>query len=150
MLIVPDVTTAVVDPATDETTISLICDIVDPITRKPYSRDPRAIAKKAEEHLNTTEQFDTSYWGPEAEFFVFDDVRFEQNAHSGFYFVDSHEAAGTAAAATGRTSGIRSHTSWATSPCAARHADGHPVGDGAGDEGGRTGQLSGDDGKARA
>src|SRR5438067_1875293 len=92
MLIVPDVTTAVVDPATDETTISLICDIVDPITRKPYSRNPRSIAKKAEEYLKTTGQFDTSYWGPEAEFFVFDDVRFEQNAHSGYYFVDSNEA----------------------------------------------------------
>ncbi len=92
MLIVPDINTAVLDPATEEPTISLTCDIVDPITKKPYSRDPRAIAKKAEACLKTTGQFDTSYWGPEAEFFVFDDVRFDQNAHSGYYFIDSVEA----------------------------------------------------------
>jgi glutamine synthetase len=92
MLIVPDIQTAVLDPATAEPTISLVCDIVDPLTKKPYSRDPRAIAKKAEAHLKSTGQFDTSYWGPEAEFFVFDDVRFDQDAHSGYYFIDSVEA----------------------------------------------------------
>jgi glutamine synthetase len=93
MLIVPDITTAVLDPATAEPTISLVCDIVDPLTRKPYSRDPRTIAKKAEAYLKSTGIADTSYWGPEAEFFIFDDVRYDQTSNAGFYFIDSVEAA---------------------------------------------------------
>ncbi len=91
MLIVPDVETAVLDPATAEPTLSLICDIYDPLTRQPYSRDPRSIAKKAEAYLKSTGQFDTSYWGPEAEFFVFDDVRYDQTSNAGYYFIDSIE-----------------------------------------------------------
>jgi glutamine synthetase len=92
MLIVPDIDTAVLDPATQEPTISLICDIHDPIKKQPYSRDPRGIARKAEAHLKSSGQFDTSYWGPEAEFFVFNDARFDQTANAGYYFLDSREA----------------------------------------------------------
>jgi glutamine synthetase len=85
MLIVPD-------PSTERPTLSMIGDIVDPITKQPYSRDPLAIAKKAEAHLKSTGMFDTAYFGPEAEFFVFDDVRFDQTANAGYYFIDSIEA----------------------------------------------------------
>ncbi len=71
----------------------MICDIYDPLTKKPYTRDPRYVAKKAEAYLRQTGIADTSYFGPEAEFFIFDDVRFAQNQHYGYYFVDSVEGA---------------------------------------------------------
>ncbi len=86
-----DPSTAVVDPACEIPTLSVICDIFDPLSRKPYSRDPRYIAKKAEAYLKTTGIATISYWGPEAEFFVFDDVRFDQTENSGYYFIDSSE-----------------------------------------------------------
>jgi len=91
MILIPDPTTAVLDPITEIPTLSMICDIYDPLTREPYSRDPRYIAKKAEEYLGSTGIADISYWGPEAEFFVFDDVRFEQKENCGYYFLDSVE-----------------------------------------------------------
>jgi glutamine synthetase len=91
MLLMPDPTTVVVDPICKIPTLSLICDVVDPLTHEPYSRDPRYIARKAEEYLKTTGIADTSYWGPEAEFFIFDSVRFDQNQYSGYYFIDSDE-----------------------------------------------------------
>jgi len=91
MILIPDPTTARVDPACEIPTLSVICDIFDPLTRKPYSRDPRYIAKKAEEYLRSDGIADTSYWGPELEFFVFDDVRFDQNEQCGFYYIDSIE-----------------------------------------------------------
>jgi glutamine synthetase len=91
MLLMPDPNSVVVDPVCKIPTLSLICDVVDPITHEPYSRDPRNIAKKAEEYLKTTGIADTSYWGPEAEFFIFDSVRFDQNQYSGYYFIDSEE-----------------------------------------------------------
>ncbi len=91
MLIIPDPTTAVIDPFMQHTTLSMIVDIVDPITKEAYSRDPRNIAKKAEKYLKTTGIADTIYFGPEAEFFIFDDVRFDQTANSGYYFLDSVE-----------------------------------------------------------
>ena len=91
MLLLPDPSTVVVDPICKIPTLSLICDVVDPITHEPYSRDPRYIARKAEEYLKTTGIADTSYWGPEAEFFIFDSVRFDQNQYSGYYFIDSDE-----------------------------------------------------------
>ena len=69
----------------------MICDIFDPLTREPYSRDPRFIAKKAEQYLRSTGIADTSYWGPELEFFVFDDIRFDQTEQCGFYYIDSIE-----------------------------------------------------------
>lgn len=91
MIMIPDPKTAVLDPILEIPTLSLICDIYDPLSKEPYSRDPRFVAKKAEAYLKTTGIADTSYWGPEAEFFVFDDIRFDQNEHSGYYFLDSIE-----------------------------------------------------------
>ena len=91
MLVIPDPTTAVMDPIMEHPTLSLVCDIADPITMEGYTRDPRHIAKKAEAYVKSSGIGDTIYFGPEAEFFVFDDVRFEQNANGGFYEVDSIE-----------------------------------------------------------
>lgn len=91
MLIIPDPTTAFMDPFMEYPTISLICNVVDPITKEFYSRDPRYIAQKAEAYLKSTGIGDTAYFGPEAEFFIFDDIRFDQNSRSGYYFIDSIE-----------------------------------------------------------
>lgn len=91
MLIIPDPSSARMDPFTREPTLSLICNIFDPITREPYSRDPRNIAQKAETYLKSTGLADTAFYGPEAEFFIFDEVRYEQTPHSGFYHIDSTE-----------------------------------------------------------
>jgi glutamine synthetase len=91
MLIIPDPETAILDPFRKYPTLSLVCNIVDPITKEPYTRDPRYIAQKAEQYLKSTGIGDTAYFGPEAEFFIFDDIRFDQNAHSGYYFIDSVE-----------------------------------------------------------
>jgi glutamine synthetase len=91
MLLLPDVSTAFVDPILEVPTLSLTCDIYDPLTLEPYSRDPRFIAFKAEEYLRTTGIATTSYWGPEAEFFIFNSVRFDQNAHEGYYHIDAEE-----------------------------------------------------------
>jgi glutamine synthetase len=91
MILHPDPSTAVVDPICEVPTLSILCDIYDPITRKPYSRDPRYVAKKAEEYLKTTGIGDLSYWGPEYEFFLFNDIRFDQTENSGYYFIDSDE-----------------------------------------------------------
>jgi glutamine synthetase len=91
MLLIPDVSTAFVDPVLSVPTLSLTCDIYDPLTREPYSRDPRFIAFKAEEYLKTTGIATTSFWGPEAEFFIFNSVRFDQNANEGYYHIDSEE-----------------------------------------------------------
>ncbi|MCG0277980.1 MAG: glutamine synthetase beta-grasp domain-containing protein, partial [Thermanaeromonas sp.] len=91
MLLVPDLDTAFIDPFCDTPTLSFICNVVDPVTRKNFERDPRYVAQKAEEYLKSTGIADTSYWGPEAEFFIFDDVRFDQNYHYGYYFLDSKE-----------------------------------------------------------
>ncbi len=91
MLLVPDPETACMDPFCAVPTLSLIGNVVDPITREVYDRDPRYIAQKAEKYLQTTKIGDVSYWGPEAEFFIFDQVRYDQTSHSGYYFVDSEE-----------------------------------------------------------
>jgi len=91
MLIMPDATTAFLDPFTQYPTLSLTCTILDPITRENYTRDPRTIALKAQEYLKSTGIADTAYFGPEAEFFVFDNVRFGSDAHYAFYEVDSVE-----------------------------------------------------------
>ena len=91
MILIPDPKSARLDPILKVPTLSVICDIYDPLTRKPYSRDPRYIAKKAEEYLKSTGIADTSYWGPEGEFFIFDDVRFDQTENSGYYLIDSVE-----------------------------------------------------------
>jgi glutamine synthetase len=91
MLAVPDPATACLDPFTSVPTLSLVCNVIDPITREPYDRDPRYIAQKAERYLKNTKIGDISYWGPEAEFFIFDTARYDQNSHSGYYFLDSEE-----------------------------------------------------------
>src|SRR6267142_1204670 len=91
MLLIPDPTTAVLDPFREVPTLLMNCFIEDPITRQSYSRDPRYIAKKAQERLTATGIADTSYWGPELEFYIFDEARFDQNQHEGYYHIDSAE-----------------------------------------------------------
>ena len=91
MLIIPDPSTAILDPFRKYPTLSLICNIVDPITKESYTRDPRHIAQKAVQYMKSTGVGDTVYFGPEAEFFIFDNIRFDQNAQSGYYFIDSKE-----------------------------------------------------------
>ncbi|MEM9752401.1 MAG: type I glutamate--ammonia ligase [Planctomycetota bacterium] len=91
MLLVPDCATAVMDPFTQRSTLVVICDIKDPLTRKTYSRDPRSIARKAQEYLKQTGIADAAYFGPEMEFFVFDRVRYDQRVNAAFYEVDSEE-----------------------------------------------------------
>jgi glutamine synthetase len=91
MIVIPDPATALMDPFAQHPTLIMICNIADPITKERYSRDPRYVAHKAEAYLKSTGIGDTAYFGPEAEFFIFDDIRFDQNAHSGYYFLDSKE-----------------------------------------------------------
>jgi len=91
MLLIADAETAQVDPILSVPTLDIICNVIDPITRKPYSRDPRHVAQKAEAYLKSTGIADISYWGPEAEFYMFDSVRYDQNAQSGYYYIDSRE-----------------------------------------------------------
>ncbi len=91
MMLVADITSAFVDPALRVPTVSFLCNVRDPITDGPYSRDPRHIAQKAEAYLKSSGTADVSYWGPELEHFIFDDVQFDQNEHEGYYFVDSEE-----------------------------------------------------------
>jgi glutamine synthetase len=91
MLVIPDPDTAKMDPFCQAPTLVLICNIVDPLTREPYTRDPRNIAKKAEAYLASTGIGDVAYFGPEAEFFIFDEIRFESNRFGAFYEIDSIE-----------------------------------------------------------
>ncbi|GAB2601806.1 type I glutamate--ammonia ligase [Pseudactinotalea suaedae] len=93
MKLIPDVTTAFVDPFRTAKTLVVYFSIVDPFTDEPYSRDPRTIAAKAEAYLTSTGIADTVYFGAEAEFYLFDDVRFQTNAQSSYYYIDSVEAA---------------------------------------------------------
>jgi glutamine synthetase len=91
MLVVPDATTAKMDPFYAEPTLVLICNIFDPVTREPYTRDPRYIAQKVEAYLKSTGLGDTVYIGPEPEFFIFDNIRFESARNRAFYEIDSVE-----------------------------------------------------------
>ena len=91
MLLMPDASSAILDPFTEAPTLSLICEIADPITREPYAKDPRRIAKKAEDYLRSTGIADTAYMGPECEFFVFDEVSYELGPNRAHYAVDSAE-----------------------------------------------------------
>ena len=91
MLVIPDATTAKIDPFFKVPTLVLICDIADPITREAYTRDPRNIAKKVEAYLKSTGIGDTAFIGPEAEFFIFDDIRYESQTNGAFYAIDSVE-----------------------------------------------------------
>jgi glutamine synthetase len=91
MLIVPQPETACVDPFRPIPTLSMICNIQDPITREDYTRDPRNVARKSVNYLKSTGIADTAYMGPECEFFIFDDIRYDQQAHEGYYHIDSGE-----------------------------------------------------------
>jgi glutamine synthetase len=91
MLLVPDADAAYIDPFTKHPTLVLHCFVRDPVTGEMYSRDPRYIARKAELYLKQTGIADVSYWGPECEFYIFDSIRFDQNQHEGYYFVDAVE-----------------------------------------------------------
>ena len=92
MLAVPQPETAYVDPFTTLPTLNVTCNIQDPVTGDDYARDPRTIARKAATYLESTGIADKAYFGPEAEFFIFDNVRFEQNEHEAFFSIDSNEA----------------------------------------------------------
>ncbi len=105
MLVIPDASTAVMDPFMDRPTLSLICDISDPLTREDYSRDPRNIAKKAEAFLKSTGIGDTAYFGPEPEFFIFDSVRFDSTENAAFYEIDSEEGQWNTGEDTGQNLG---------------------------------------------
>ncbi|MCH8841789.1 MAG: type I glutamate--ammonia ligase [SAR324 cluster bacterium] len=107
MTVVPDPTTAKIDPFFDEVTVSLICDIRDPVTGASYTRDPRNVAKKAVSYLQSTGIADTAYFGPEAEFFIFDSVRYETNSATGFYEIESEEAPWTSGELGGTNMGYK-------------------------------------------
>jgi glutamine synthetase len=91
MLLIPDPATALMDPFFETRTLVMTGYVIDPITRQRYERDPRWVAAKAEKYLQNTGIADTAYFGAEAEFFVFDRVRFDQNHHSGYFFIDAEE-----------------------------------------------------------
>jgi glutamine synthetase len=91
MLLMPDANFHVLDPFTETPTLVMVCDVVDPVTKQRYDRDPRYIAKKAELYLSSTGIADTAYFGAEAEFFIFDNVRFDQREQYGFYYIDAEE-----------------------------------------------------------
>jgi glutamine synthetase len=103
MVVKPDPSTAKMDPFMEVPTLSLICDVVLPETLQPYDRDPRSILKRANAYMKSTGLADTCYFGPEAEFFIFDDVRYEQSSNGGFYQIDSDEGTWN----TGRDEGGR-------------------------------------------
>ena len=92
MILMPDASSAVMDPFFDEPTLNIRCDVIEPTDGKPYEKDPRSIAKKGEQFLQDSGIADTAYFGPENEFFIFDDVRFEDKLGSCFFSVDSSEA----------------------------------------------------------
>jgi len=91
MLLIPDPDSATLDPILRVPTMFLVCNVVDPITRENYSRDPRHVSQKAEKYLKSTKIGDVSYWGPEAEFFIFDNARYDQTSNSAYYYIDSDE-----------------------------------------------------------
>jgi len=91
MTLKPDLATAVMDPFAAQPSLILFCDVLEPSSGQPYGRDPRSIAKRAEAYMKSSGVGDTAYFGPEAEFFVFDDVRFSTGMQQGFYFIDSDE-----------------------------------------------------------
>ncbi|MEM2944258.1 MAG: type I glutamate--ammonia ligase [Methanomassiliicoccales archaeon] len=93
MILIPDINTVFIDPVCKTPTASFICNVFDPVTKERYWRDPRYIAQKAENYMKSKGIADSAFFGPEAEFFVFDSVRFDHNQNSGYYFIDSHEGA---------------------------------------------------------
>ena len=127
MLLMPDPTTAVMDPFREVPTLQIHCFVADPMTQASYSRDPRYIARKAEDHLRETDIADVSYWGPELEFYIFDGARFDQNQHEGYYHIESVEGVwasgqpGAAATVPATRRGTSRCPPWtSTRTCAAR------------------------------
>jgi glutamine synthetase len=129
MLLLPDPATAVIDPFRQHKTLNLTFFVHDPLTGAPYTRDPRNIARKAQDYLVGSGIADTSYFGPEAEFYIFDSARFSTSANEGYYHIDSEEGAWNAgkdeAGGNWPTSpGTRAATSrsrrWTTTPTCAR------------------------------
>ena len=90
-LLILDPNTAVIEPFPQTTTLSIVADAIDTLTREHYSRDPRNVARKAVAHLKQTGIADQTFFGPEAEFFIFDDIRYGQTSNSGYYYIDSVE-----------------------------------------------------------
>jgi len=117
MLLVPVPDSAFVDPFAQIPTLVMVCNVQDPLTREDYSRDPRNVARKAVNYLKSTGIADTCFIGPEAEFFVFDDVRFDQNAHEGYFHVDSAEAEWTRGRAEGPNLGYKLRHKEGYFPC---------------------------------
>jgi len=117
MLLVPVPDSAFVDPFAQIPTLVMVCNVQDPITREDYSRDPRNVARKAVNYLKSTGIADTCFIGPEAEFFVFDDVRFDQNAHEGYYHLDSVEAEWTRGRVEGPNLGYKLRHKEGYFPC---------------------------------
>lgn len=107
MLIIPDADTVLMDPFCPIPTLSLICNVFDPLTKQKYDRDPRNIALKAEAYLKQTGIADTAFFGPEAEFFIFDDIRYDSNEHSSYYFLDSSEGKWNSGRAEGPNLGYK-------------------------------------------
>ena len=135
MLIVPQPETAVLDPFCTIPTLSMICNIQDPITREDYTRDPRNVARKAVNYLKSTGIGDTCFIGPEAEFFIFDDVRFDQTANSGYYYIDSIEGQWNRGRDEKPEPGLQAALQGRLLPRAAgRPDDGHPQRDDADDD----------------
>ncbi|MEI6258271.1 MAG: type I glutamate--ammonia ligase, partial [Planctomycetota bacterium] len=117
MLLVPVPDSAFVDPFTQTPTLVMVCNVQDPITREDYSRDPRNVARKAVNYLKSTGIADTCFIGPEAEFFVFDDVRFDQNAHEAYFHLESAEAEWTRGRAEGPNLGYKLRYKEGYCPC---------------------------------
>ena len=92
LFLMPDTSTAILDPFFEETTLNITCDVIEPSTMQGYDRDPRSIAKRAEDYLRSTGIADTVLFGPEPEFFMFDDIRFETTMSSSFFKINSTEA----------------------------------------------------------
>jgi glutamine synthetase len=117
MLVVPLAESAFVDPFFQEKTLTMLCNIRDPLTGADYTRDPRNVARKAVEHMKSTGIADTAYFGPELEFFVFDDVRYDQTTNSGYYYLDSTEGAWNTGRAEGPNLGHKPRYKEAYFPC---------------------------------
>jgi glutamine synthetase len=107
MLVIPQADTAFLDPFFKERTLSIICNIQDPLTKEDYTRDPRNVARKSVNYMKSTGVADVAYFGPELEFFVFDDVRYDQTQYSGYYFLDSCEGAWNTGRAEGPNLGYK-------------------------------------------
>ena len=117
MLLLLDPTTAFLDQVLEVPTLVIFCDVYDPVTRQPYSRDPRFVARKAEAYLKQTGIAQTSYWGPEPEFFLFNDVRYGSGMNNSFYYIDSVEGWWNSGSEKGPTRAARSRPSAAISRC---------------------------------